>query len=206
MWHGLCGVMDRSAIQGRLIALYQNWKSGFEPNGLQAEDFSPPLLLNVTENYSDASTKVVIYGQQTMGWDWTHCLQKSFPKYPRNWPYKDVKTFADFLANDDAVEALICGYEQFAFAKYQPITHRSPFWRAFREIQTSLTEGILWSNLVRMDSKETQFSKLPLTYRALFCDSKKRCCAMNCTRFSRTIAFFSPVQDTTAFLKRFFLN
>jgi hypothetical protein len=141
-------------MQTALVSNYRRWKASFDAKGLPVEDFSPPLLLQPTDHYCAAPLKIVVYGQETAGWDWTRDLQRTFPAYPKNWPFHDLRTFQDFLKNDDAIEGLLWGYEQFAFAKHQPpLNYRSPFWRAFREIQGWQDAGVMWANLIRMDYK-----------------------------------------------------
>jgi hypothetical protein len=145
--------VDRAEVQTELVSAYQRWKATFDANALAVEDFSPPLLLNLTDSYCVAPLKIIVYGKETAGWDWTHHLQQTFPDYPNNWSFQDLRTFRDFLNNDDAIEGLVWGYEQFAFAKSQPQNFRSPFWQAFREIQKWQDVGVMWANLIRVDYK-----------------------------------------------------
>jgi hypothetical protein len=143
--------MDKGQVQKQLISAYQHWKSAFNSRGLTVEEFSPPLLLNVTEEYCKARIKIIVFGQQTAGWDWTNRLKESFPKYPTNWPFQNLSTFADFLNNDDAIEGLCWGYREFSCAKYQPKNYNSPFWQAFRQIESWRNAGVMYANLVRVD-------------------------------------------------------
>jgi hypothetical protein len=143
--------MEKDRTQKQLISAYKHWKSVFNPEGLKPEDFSPPLLLNVTEEYCKARMKIIVYGKETAGWDWTSRLQECFPKYPNYWPFHDQSTFADFLNNDDAVEALCWGYREFAYAKHHPKSYNSPFWQAFRQIQSWPDTGVMYADLVRVD-------------------------------------------------------
>jgi hypothetical protein len=145
--------MGRVQVQGELSSVYRGWKADFDSKDLPVEDFSPPLLLNATNEYCSAPRKIVVYGQETLGWSWTRRLQEEYPKYPHSWQFQDLRTFADFLTNDDAIEGLIWGYEQFDFAKSQPQSYRSPFWQAFREIEGWPDAGGMWANLVRVDFK-----------------------------------------------------
>src|SRR5262249_50240126 len=100
-----------------------------------------------------ASVRILVYGQETTGWDWTRDLQQQYPDYPQSWPFQDLRTLRDFLTNSDAIEGLCWGYEQFAFAKYQPQNYRSPFWRAFRSIQNWPDVAAMHANLARVDYK-----------------------------------------------------
>jgi hypothetical protein len=143
--------MDQTQIRNRLSSIYERWRGQFDAQGLPIDQFSPPLLLNPTKDYCGSALKIIVYGQETTGWDWTHRLQKEYPAYPQNWPFKDLQTFQDFLANDDAIEGLMWGYDQFAFAKHQPRNYRSPFWQAVREIQKWPNAGVMHANLVRAD-------------------------------------------------------
>jgi hypothetical protein len=151
-------VMHKDQVQRKLESAYHRWKENFDAKDVTAEDFSPPLLLQVTDNYCRAPLRIVVYGKETKGWKWTHCLQEIYPEYPNNWPFQDLRTLADFLAHDDAIKGLIWGYEQFAFAQHQPTTRRSPFWRAFKQIQKLPDSGVLWSNLVRVDQRGDSIS------------------------------------------------
>ena len=130
--------MDKNQVQKQLVSAYRLWKAHFESNSIPVEDLSPPLLLNVTNDYCNAPVKIVVYGKETKGWGWSHRLQEEYPNYPNAWPFQDLHTFGDFLSNDDAIEGLIWGYEQFGFANSQPKNHRSPFWQAFRADPRSL--------------------------------------------------------------------
>jgi hypothetical protein len=143
--------MHKDEVNERLASAYHRWKADFDAKDLSVEHFSPPLLLNVTDEYCNAPLKVLVYGQETKGWGWTHRLRECYPDYPQNWPFHDLCTFADFLTHNDAIEGLIWGYEQFAFAKSQPESYRSPFWQAFREIQKWPGAGVMHSDLVRVD-------------------------------------------------------
>lgn len=143
--------MDRLEVQTELVSAYQRWKAGFDAKDLTVDDFSPPLLLNLTDNYCVAPLKIIVYGQETSGWGWTRQQQeKTYPDYQNNWPFQDLRTFGDFLNNDDAIEALVRRYKQFDFAKSLV---QSPFWQAFQEMQKWQDAGVMWSNLICIDYK-----------------------------------------------------
>lgn len=144
--------MDKDQIQSRLIDLYRQWKADFNSEALDTKKFGPPLLLTVTEDYYRAATKVIVYGQETRGWDWRSTLQVCYPRYPNRYLYNDQVTLQDFLMNRDAIEALCWGYKEFEFSKYQEKNFNSPFWQAFRKIQKWWPNaGVLYSNLVHVD-------------------------------------------------------
>lgn len=145
--------MDRDQVQQQLMSAYQKWKACFQVEGLTLGDFSPPLLLAVTEDYCRASKKIIVYGQQTAGWSWTDLSEKNWPDYP-NWPFSNQYSLSDFLSKGESIEALCWAYSEFSFAKYQPSSRNSPFWQAFREIQHWAGAGVMWSNLVRVDYKD----------------------------------------------------
>lgn len=119
---------------------------------VNVEGFCPPLLLSVSDNYSKAKVRIVVYGQETLGgWCWSgdELCQYKYPN--REWPFVELNTFDDFLGADSTVDALVYGYKLFEFAKYQPLNYRSPFWTAFRQVQNIPNSGVTWSNLVRAD-------------------------------------------------------
>jgi hypothetical protein len=149
----LNAAMDKEQTQGQLLSVYDHWKSNFDSIGLVAEDFSPPLLLNVTNDYCAASTKIMVYGQETYGWIWDDKLTADYPHYPHNWTFSNQHSLKDFLESDDSVESLCWGYAAFSCAQYQPRNKNSPFWRAFREVQNGPDVGVMWSNISRVDYK-----------------------------------------------------
>jgi hypothetical protein len=117
----------------------------------ESSSLSAPLLLNITEEYCRAERRVLLIGQETLGWHWNSDLQINYPRYPHAWKFGDIRSCTDFLANPDSIEALCWGYREFQFAAYQPGTSRSPFWQAFREVRKWPGAGVMWGNIVRMD-------------------------------------------------------
>lgn len=108
--------------------------------GALAEKCSAPLLLSVKPSWEKSNIRLLVVGQETTGWGF-----KQGPLY--NWQYPPIFSYQDFLACDRGVEALMYGYREFNFAARQPENYSSPFWRAFRELGTSLGAESLWSNL-----------------------------------------------------------
>lgn len=136
-------------MQKELEELYQSWKNSTSFGNIKG--FGPPLLLNVTDEYFSAVNRILIYGQETFGWRWSPDELHRY-EYPESaWEFSDQNTFADFLKADDSVGALVHGYKLFAFSQHQPTNWRSPFWTAFRQVQSVADSGVMWSNLVRAD-------------------------------------------------------
>lgn len=106
---------------------------------------SPPLLLHVTEEYCKAKIRVLVYGQETLGWEWNR-------KSLSDWPYTDLNNFSDFVSNDDSVIGLCWGYREFAFSQRNPGNRNSPFWQAFREVQAWQGIGVMWTNIARVNA------------------------------------------------------
>lgn len=134
----------------RLAKLYEEWRNNYKPNLVKAEKFSPPLLLNVTHAFENASRRVLVYGQETLGWVWTAESREKLG-YPSEPKFADLKTLADFLKEQDSIQALCWGYEQFDFAEAEPRARRTPFWQAFREVQTFGAGEVMWANIVRCE-------------------------------------------------------
>jgi hypothetical protein len=133
-----------------LKTLYEQIKEGAFISDELAERLSPPLLLYPTARWKEAAVRVLIVGQETLGWDF------SAGSY-FEWPYPEISSFKDFLAVDNSVEAMMHGYKVFEFSRYQPDNYRSPFWRAYRQIRRNfdsevdgLETAVLWTNLFRM--------------------------------------------------------
>jgi hypothetical protein len=109
------------------------------------------LLLCAPASYSRAATNTLVVGQETYGWSWTKNLRKDFPLYDKDYDFRDLESLADFFKNDDSVDALQWGYDQFDFANRQPRTASSPFWTAFRDIQKRCSGSVMWTNLSKCD-------------------------------------------------------
>ncbi|MCF1249250.1 hypothetical protein LH705_06715 [Pseudomonas putida] len=140
----------KESIQSELNSLYEQFKSNTSLPSELAERTSPPLLLNVSEKWVNSAKRVLVVGQETLGWDF----------HPGDY-FPDLKapimTFADFQATPNSVAALTAGYRDFEFARHQPGNYNSPFWRAYRSVRSSLGEdvdgaetAVLWTNLFRM--------------------------------------------------------
>lgn len=153
--------MDPEQMQQQLNASYANWKQNLRLENDVAAHLSAPLLLSVPPAYANAERRILFFGQETYGWKWTRDLRARYPEYKVDYRYMDVRTMRDFLANDDSVEALCWGYRQFNFAKYQPVTKRSPFWRAFRKVQGWPDAGLIWNNLSRCDYQGGSVRRAP---------------------------------------------
>lgn len=149
--------MDRHETNAQLKSAYRAWKAAFNPDGIALATFGPPILLCATEAYCAAQRKVLVYGQETFGWQWGSDLQKCYPSYPTNWHFGTLHTLADFLKNDDAVDGLCWGYREFDCAKHQPSNWQSPLWVAFRKIQSWPGVGALHSNISKVDFQGRAF-------------------------------------------------
>lgn len=138
-------------VNSNLRNLYNDWKVNTSFTDELAKSFSPPLLLQATEGYLSSKTRIMIFGQETTGWKWTKDLRIEYPKYPKDWPYKDIRSMKDFSLNDDSVAGLCWGYQEFAFGRWQPTLSKTPFWQAFSEIASWPDVGVMWNNLVKAD-------------------------------------------------------
>ena len=147
---------QHSKLQSDVELIYEIWKEELlhdcqsEPK--KYHQLSPPLLLQITKDYFDSSTKIMMIGQETFGWSWGSDLAEKYPAYPNPWPFDDdIVSLYDFLKIPNAVTALCWAYKSFDFAKYQPLTKRSFWWQAFREIQNWENACLMWTNLGRFD-------------------------------------------------------
>ena len=157
--------MNGEEMNQRLQEAYADWKRSLQFAADDAAQLSPPLLLSVPPGYIEADRRILFFGQETFGWGWTRNLRKDYPKYEVDYPYTDISNLKDFIANDDAVEALCWAYRAFDFAKYQPVNHRSLFWQAFREVQGWRDAGLISSNLSRFDYQGGSVDKTPEALR-----------------------------------------
>ncbi len=126
------------------------------------ETFSAPLLIKVPAGWADAEHRIAFVGQETFGWGWQrHRAQTCGAE----WSYADQNALPDFFAKPDSIDALIEAYGQFDFAKHDPISCRSPFWRYFRGLREAAmlngkTASIIWTNVIRCDAGDQFEHKL----------------------------------------------
>ena len=137
-------------MQGQLIQAYSKFKEKSVLPDILQERLSPPLLLKVSEAWENSKKRVLVVGQETLGWGFHE------GEYYQ-WPYASILSFKDFVTTDNSVEAMIRGYSSFEFAKHQPDNYRSPFWNAYRQVRKAngdeidgINTTVLWSNLFRM--------------------------------------------------------
>ncbi|WP_324741422.1 cyclic-phosphate processing receiver domain-containing protein [Pseudomonas veronii] len=153
--------------RARLHALYHTHKSTVR----ELEDFpragvEPLILMDVPKGWSKATNRVLIVGQETLGWDFE-------PGDYYEWPYPAIKGIEDFLDVPNSVEAMIHGYRAFQFSRYQPGNVNSPFWRAYRQIREAVgdePEGfetkVLYTNLFKTAVNGTSIVKNGTTQEA----------------------------------------
>ncbi len=136
-------------MQDDLNILYADFRAalGGLPDNLVAH-LTPPLHISVPEFYEDAEQRVLVVGQETMGWDFPANGQLNLPA---------ILNLGDYLHKPQAVVRMVQGYEDFEFALHQRQHRNSPFWRAYRQIRLAIGDPedgmatrVLWSNLFRM--------------------------------------------------------
>ena len=127
------------------------WKDNLKLTREASDSLGPPLLLNITPEYRNARSRILVYGKETFGWSWTGDLQSLYPVYPKPWTFKNIRSFTDFLVNEDSIEGWCWAYDEFRFGERQRGLSRTPFWQAFHEFRKWPEAGVLWSNLVRSD-------------------------------------------------------
>jgi len=138
---------NASALQEALRARYDGFRSDTELPPILARRLSSPLLVAVSDSWLASKFRILVVGQEVLGWSFS---EGSY----YDWSFAPIRNFQDFKANADAVEALIQGYKNFDYSKYQPENARGPFWSAYRKLRIALEgdvdSSILWTNLFRM--------------------------------------------------------
>lgn len=165
-------------MQEQLIEEYEKLRRDFSFSGDLPKRLSAPLCLCVPERWKNSNVRVLLVGQETLGWNFE-------PGWYYDWPYDAIANWRDFEVVSDSVRAMIHGYKSFEFSRYQPGNYRSPFWRAYREFRRALGEqkdgmdtSVLWTNLFRMSLDEgsvikggspEEISQLTEASREVFC-------------------------------------
>jgi hypothetical protein len=130
-------------VQNQLNEIY---RSSFRFESLSpdlAERLSCPLLLAVGDAWAFSRRRILVVGQETLGWEF-----EAGQYYP--WPYPPLESCRHFQTYEHGVEALVHAYRAFEFARHQPKHYRSPFWRAFRYLKEAAADtDVLWTNLFK---------------------------------------------------------
>lgn len=144
----------------QLRALYEQHKTSIQ--GLQdlpSGKIEPLILMDVPQGWASAGQRVLIVGQETLGWDFQ-------PGDYYDWPYAPITRLEEFLAQPASVEAMMHGYRAFEFARYQPGNFNSPFWRAHRRVrqatgeeETGFDTQVLYTNLFKTAVDEKSIVK-----------------------------------------------
>jgi len=109
--------------------------------GVLATECSAPLLLDVNPSWETSQVRLLVVGQETMGW--------GIDDGDYNWQGPTVSSYKEFFESGRGIEAMMYLYQKFNFAASQPENRRSPFWRAFQELSSPPEIEPLWSNLFR---------------------------------------------------------
>jgi len=127
-------------MQEQLNAAYEEFKHNTIIPPRLATRLSPPLLLKIPEQYLNSNRRILIVGQETLGWD-----------------FRPVHNFVDFNTIPNSVEMMTQAYQNFEFSLRSKRNYRSPFWQAYRKMRIALGENkrgfqtsVLWTNLFRM--------------------------------------------------------
>lgn len=127
-------------MQKQLLEHYDAFKNRIDfANDLSGE-LSAPLLLSIPDRWKKSNHRMLVIGQETMGWG-----------------FDPIHSWGDFKRMDNSVQTMVDGYRNFEFARHKPEHHNSPFWcayRHFREVhgdeQDGVETSVLWTNLFRM--------------------------------------------------------
>jgi hypothetical protein len=139
-------------INKRLSEIYSEMKSGVNIENEVADHLSCPLLMYVTDKWVTSDKKILIVGQETLGWGETKNNEWGY-----DWIYDDLVDFNNFKNYHTSVEALMHLYKIFEFSLHQRQNYNGPFFRAYREVRKSvennvdgINTSVLWTNLFKM--------------------------------------------------------
>ena len=120
-------------MQDLLKAIYEDYKQKISSEVQNLAAISPPLLMSVPEKWTKSKTRILIVGQETLGWDFSNGSY-----YP--WPHPPITNFEQFALYPRSVSALMQGYVEFEFSRFQRENINSPYWRAYRHIRQAMGE------------------------------------------------------------------
>lgn len=145
--------------QAELNSVYDKIKHIHEIPETLRPKLSCPLLLKIPENWYANEKRVLVVGQETLGWGFKKGDNPAGA-------YPELVKFQDFLSTKEGVPALTEWYAAFKYARHHPANYRSPFWQAYRQVRKAvgnqadgLDTTVLWTNLFRVAFKETSVVK-----------------------------------------------
>jgi hypothetical protein len=151
-------------LQNKLNECYTIFRENveFDDNDF-AKKLSAPLLIQVTEKWITSKTRVLVVGQETLGWEFF----KGDSDYGYDWEFSDIQGWLQFKSAHDSVNALVNAYKIFNFSSNNhPLNHRAPFFSAYRKIRKAVDDddksfetSVLWTNLIRMSVNECSVFK-----------------------------------------------
>lgn len=148
-------------MREQLLEQYENLKRNVNFQDDLAKRLSAPLCLHVPDKWENSKTRVLIIGQETLGWDFLPDDRRYGKDTYYDWPYPPIANWQDFKCVDDSAAAMTYGYQCFEFSRHQPINRRSPFWRAYREVRKAVGDQedgmdtcVLWTNLFKVSLDE----------------------------------------------------
>ena len=112
---------DPPTIQEPLRARYERFRIEADVPPLLAPRMPSPLLLAVSDSWLASKFRILVVGQEVLGWGFAEGDYY-------DWPFRPIRNFKGFKTDQDAVEALIHGYRAFDYSKYQPTNARGCFW------------------------------------------------------------------------------
>lgn len=133
-----------------LKAVYEQHKARLKQlPELSLDNVQPVILMDVPEKWVSAPKRVLIVGQETMGWDF-----KAGEYY--DWPHPPILDLEQYLDYEQSVDAVMYGYRAFEFARHQPGNYNSAFWRAYRQVRSVTGDerdgfecAVLYTNLFK---------------------------------------------------------
>lgn len=125
-----------------LESIYSELKAITGVDEVLQSKMSPPLLLMPQRKWFSSRERILVVGQETLGWKKTN-----------------IQSFEDYAKTPDAIDTLQNAYVDFCFAENKARHKNSPFWRAYRQVRKAFDtsiEGIdtnvLWTNLYKVSN------------------------------------------------------
>ena len=148
-------------------SLYGRFHKNARLSNALAERASAPLLISPSAAWAKAPFKVLIVGQETLGWRYT--TQGDHPDLGT------INSFSDFSASPRGVEAMMRAYQTFLYES-EYWKRNSAFWRAFRlcsEAVESEQSSVLWTNIFKVDVEGSVVQNCSVAERALILEAQR---------------------------------
>jgi hypothetical protein len=157
------------------------------PKGL-SQKASAPLLLVPHQKWLRSKVKLLIVGQETLGWSFASETAVMSPS---------ISTLQQFASAPGGMQSMFEAYKNFKFA--QSYRHRNQaFWRAFRYLEQNIAAepcAAMWTNLFKVDVGGSVMKNCTKKERSLLSEAQNGLLKIEITALKPNVVIFFTGPD-----------